>query len=361
MGLAFAGFMIFTLVVIAEAPLDRLERVSAIGKNRLASDQKITLEKSSLINIDELKFFLQFYGGRRDSSRFIQDLMEQDGLQKTEKSKKLFSLNNDLKIESLLVNDCEQIYCYQHRINFDHIPSQFWKGLMGIEDYRFLDHFGVDLKSIIRAAVIDIIEMKVVQGGSTLTQQLVKNLFYSNEKKLSRKIKEMIVAIYIESKYPKENILEAYFNEVFWGALGGVRIKGIYAASLFYFEKRPREIDPYEASILIGLLKGPNYYRPLKHLDRLIQRTNVVYSKLGELNLYPISSELKWKKDDWTKWAAKLKKRSSEKWHLNMWKSLENKQTYFNAYEKFVFNKKATEIMSFIKTRPPSKTCRSRP
>lgn len=352
-GLALAGLMIFILIVIADAPLERLERVSLIGTNRLISDEKINLEKGSLVNIDELQFFLQFYGGKKESSRYIQESLAEKKLQKVEKSKSLYSLSDDLELESPLVNDCEQIYCYQHRINFDHIPSQFWKGLMGIEDYRFLDHFGVDLKSILRAAIIDIIEMKVVQGGSTLTQQLVKNLFYSNEKKLSRKIKEMIVAIYIESKYPKENILEAYFNEVFWGALGGVRIKGIYAASLFYFEKRPQEIDPYEASILIGLLKGPNYYRPLKYLDRLIQRTNVVYSKLGELNLYPASLELKWKKDDWEDWVEKLKKRADERWHLNMWKSLENKQTYLNAYEKFVFNNKATEIMSFIKTRAP--------
>ncbi len=352
-GLAAAGLMIFVLLVIADAPLERLERVSTIGTNRQISEKKIVLEKGSLVKMDELEFYLQFYGGKKEPGRLIKDGLEEQIFNKVGRAGKLYSLSADLEIESPLVNDCDQIYCYQHRINFDQIPSQFWKGLMGIEDYRFLDHFGVDLKSILRAAIIDIIEMKVVQGGSTLTQQLVKNLFYSNEKKLSRKIKEMIVAIYIESKYPKENILEAYFNEVFWGALGSVRIKGIYAASLFYFEKRPQEIDPYEASILIGLLKGPNYYRPLKYLDRLIQRTNVVYAKLGELNLYPASHDLKWKKEKWEKWQARLREKVEGSWHLNMWKSLENKEDYLNHYEKFVFIHKASEIMSFIKTRAP--------
>ncbi|TNE99533.1 MAG: penicillin-binding protein [Deltaproteobacteria bacterium] len=352
-GLALAGLMIIVLLVIADAPLDRLERVSTIGTDRKISKTNIFLEKGSLIKMDELEFYLQFYGGEKEPARVIKDALEKETFHKVGRAGMLYSLNEDLELDAPLVNDCDQIYCYQHRINFDQIPSQFWKGLMGIEDYRFLDHFGVDIKSILRAAIIDIIEMKVVQGGSTLTQQLVKNLFYSNEKKLSRKLKEMIVAIYIESKYPKENILEAYFNEVFWGALGSVRIKGIYAASLFYFEKRPQEIDPYEASILIGLLKGPNYYRPLKHLDRLIQRTNVVYNKLGELNLYPVSADLKWKKEQWESWQAKLKGRVEGNWHLNMWKTFENNETYLNPYEKFVFNQKAAEIMNFIKTRAP--------
>jgi penicillin-binding protein 1B len=352
-GLALAGLMIIVLLVIADAPLDRLERVSTIGTDRKISKTNIFLEKGSLIKMDELEFYLQFYGGEKEPARVIKDALEKETFHKVGRAGMLYSLNEDLELDAPLVNDCDQIYCYQHRINFDQIPSQFWKGLMGIEDYRFLDHFGVDIKSILRAAIIDIIEMKVVQGGSTLTQQLVKNLFYSNEKKLSRKLKEMIVAIYIESKYPKENILEAYFNEVFWGALGSVRIKGIYAASIFYFEKRPQEIDPYEASILIGLLKGPNYYRPLKHLDRLIQRTNVVYNKLGELNLYPVSADLKWKKEQWEDWQAKLKGRVEGNWHLNMWKTFENNETYLNPYEKFVFNQKAAEIMNFIKTRAP--------
>ncbi|TNF30160.1 MAG: penicillin-binding protein [Deltaproteobacteria bacterium] len=352
-GLALAGLMIIVLLVIADAPLDRLERVSTIGTDRKISKTNIFLEKGSLIKMDELEFYLQFYGGEKEPARVIKDALEKETFHKVGRAGMLYSLNEDLELDAPLVNDCDQIYCYQHRINFDQIPSQFWKGLMGIEDYRFLDHFGVDIKSILRAAIIDIIEMKVVQGGSTLTQQLVKNLFYSNEKKLSRKLKEMIVAIYIESKYPKENILEAYFNEVFWGALGSVRIKGIYAATLFYFEKRPQEIDPYEASILIGLLKGPNYYRPLKHLDRLIQRTNVVYNKLGELNLYPVSADLKWKKEQWESWQAKLKGRVEGNWHLNMWKTFENNETYLNPYEKFVFNQKAAEIMNFIKTRAP--------
>jgi len=352
-GLAFAGLMIFVLLVIADAPLERLERVSSIKSDRQISGKKIVLEKGSIASYEELQFFLQFSGVKQDPKRFLSEAFDSEKIQWIGRSKQLVTFSEDLELISPLENDCDLIYCYQHRVNFDKIPSQFWKGLMGIEDYRFLDHFGVDLKSIVRAAVIDIIEMKVVQGGSTLTQQLVKNLFYSNEKKISRKIKEMIVAIYIESKYPKENILEAYFNEVFWGALGSVRIKGIYAASLFYFDKRPQEIDPYEASILIGLLKGPNYYRPLKYLDRLIQRTNVVYSKLGELNLYPASPELKWKKQEWESWQKKLKKRAEEKWHLDLWKSLKNKEDYLNPYEKFVFNHKASQIMGFIKIRAP--------
>ncbi|MCO4794047.1 MAG: transglycosylase domain-containing protein [Bacteriovoracaceae bacterium] len=346
--------MIFVLLVIADAPLERLERVSVDRAKTRSDGSLISFEKGSLVNSSEFEFFINFSGSSKSATRFLLDSKESGDISPLKGRKGQLEIQKDIQVKDLLQNNCDRIYCYQHRINFDKIPSLFWKGLIGIEDYRFLDHFGVDLKSIVRAAVIDIIEMKVVQGGSTLTQQLVKNLFYSNEKKLSRKLKEMIVAIYIESKYPKENILEAYFNEVFWGSLGGMKIKGIYAASLFYFEKRPDEINPYEASILIGLLKGPNFYRPLRHLDRLVKRTNVVFNKLTELNLFPGNPELRWKKQKWESWRDRLKKISAEKWHLNMWKSLKNNQNLLNRYEKFIFIHKASKVMSFIGKRAPN-------
>ena len=163
-GLALAGSMIIVLLVIADAPLDRLERVSTIGTDRKISKTNIFLEKGSLIKMDELEFYLQFYGGEKEPARVIKEALEKETFHKVGRAGMLYSLNEDFELEAPLVNDCDQIYCYQHRINFDQIPSQFWKGLMGIEDYRFLDHFGVDIKSILRAAIIDIIEMKVVQG-----------------------------------------------------------------------------------------------------------------------------------------------------------------------------------------------------
>ena len=114
-------------------------------------------------------------------------------------------------------------------------------------------HQGVDPISIVRALVVDIISMRFVQGGSTLTMQLVKNLFLTSEKSIIRKLKEMVLAIYIEFSYSKEEILTAYFNEV-W-CLQGIRIKGLHSVRLHILESI-QVLNDYEASILVSLLKG---------------------------------------------------------------------------------------------------------
>ena len=101
----------------------------------------------------------------------------------------------DFAMNPLVRNDCKDVYCFQHRVDFTELPSAIWKGLIGIEDYRYLDHSGVDPISILRAILVDIKNMGLVQGGSTLTQQLVKNLFFTNEKSFFRKVNEFIYSI----------------------------------------------------------------------------------------------------------------------------------------------------------------------
>ena len=136
-------------------------------------------------------------------------------------------VQKNIQLNYLLENNCVDINCYQSKMLFNRIPSTLWKGLMGIEDYRFLNHFGVDLFSIFRAIIVNLKSMKLKQGGSTITQQLVKNLYLSNEKTFLRKIKEAIISIYLEVNYSKENIIEAYFNEVYWGTFAGIKLKGL--------------------------------------------------------------------------------------------------------------------------------------
>jgi penicillin-binding protein 1B len=219
-------------------------------------------------------------------------------------------VESGMQLMPLKKNDCELVYCLQSRLSFQQIPSLLWKGLIGIEDYRFLNHSGVDPKSLLRAIWHDIKVMRLEQGGSTLTQQLVKNLFYSNERKFSRKIKEMIVSAYLEYKLEKEQILQAYFNEVIWGSLQGIKIKGVAAASFFYFLKKPNELSPYEVSILIGLLKGPYFYSPVNHLNRLKKRAKVVFNKLNELKMFSGKAQA-WSSEEWDKWATLIKERAS--------------------------------------------------
>ena len=103
-------------------------------------------------------------------------------------------IKKDIELQGRMVSRCEEINCLYFETSFSKLSSLLWKGLMGIEDYRFFDHEGIDYKSILRAVLVDIKAMKIVQGGSTLTQQLVKNLFLSSQKKISRKLKELIYA-----------------------------------------------------------------------------------------------------------------------------------------------------------------------
>ena len=272
-------------LVINSIPLDKLSPVS----NSPTTKKKPVsiLEEGSFINLEELKTYLLF----TEKNNSIQDLLP--GL--NFKKKEVFVIK-DIKLSPLIKNECTVHNCFQSKMPFDQIPSVFWKGLIGIEDYRFLDHKGVDLKAIARAIIADIKQMRFVQGGSTLTQQLVKNLFLTQEKTIYRKLKEIVMATYIEYKFSKERILESYFNEVYWGAIGGLKVKGLKAASIFYFSKHPRRLSDFEVSILISMLKGPGHYHPVYQQSRLKQRANYIYKKLVEINFFSSNTNQKWKK-----------------------------------------------------------------
>lgn len=202
----------------------------------------VSLEDGSIIDIKEFENFYLFSGEKSPFSETLTRLKDAYAVVKIPEKTNLYQVNQTVKFRSLLSNDCKELYCYQHYLPFEHIPSIFWKGLIGVEDQRYLDHFGVDLKSLFRATLANLKSMKYAQGGSTISQQLVKNIFFTSEKTFTRKLKEMIVSIYIETQFPKEKILEAYLNEVHWGALQGIKLKGVHAASLYYFGKNPMKL-----------------------------------------------------------------------------------------------------------------------
>ncbi len=339
----------FVVITIFEVPEERIQKFNA---EIYDTDKKIAFEQGAIVQKNSLEFFYNF-----TEEKFpFKNWMKQNKNEINILNNGDIVFNKDIEIQNMSKNHCSSIYCYQKRMTFEKIPGVFWKGLIGIEDYRFLEHHGIDPKSILRAIITDIKAMKMVQGGSTLTQQLVKNLFYSNEKKISRKIKEMIVALYIESKYTKENILESYFNEVFWGSLNGIRIKGINAATLFYFNKTPQEIQPFEAAILIGLLKGPNYYHPVKRTDRLKKRATVVFNKLQSLKLFSTTGIKKWNEKKWTNWIKQLENKSNGHMKKAIWRTTVLKQqTPFNKYEAFSLNYEVEKLKDFIKKKAPKK------
>jgi penicillin-binding protein 1B len=340
------GISGYVYTVLRDIPLEKL---TPVDNNKDVATKFLEIEEGSGLDLSELEHFYLFSPNELNFTDFIKEKLQEQKLQLVTKGKESIIVLKNFPISESYKNDCELIYCLQKRSSFAKIPAIFWRALIGIEDLRFTDHMGIDFKSLARALWVDLLHMKFVQGGSTLTQQLVKNIYFSNERSLLRKINEMIVALYIEYKYDKEKIIESYLNEFIWGSLQGVKIKGLYSASIFYFQKRPEELGHFEAAILISLLKGPYFYHPINQLNRLQDRAKLVYEKLTELKLFPLDENEIWQKKDWEVWQKKLISINKKNFLKNLWMSNKNDSSYLNQYEKYVFYNKAEETLAFAK------------
>jgi penicillin-binding protein 1B len=170
-------------------------------------------------------------------------------------------------------------------LKLDDVPDMFIKMLLLTEDRRFFSHWGVDPRSIARALIANISSGQTVQGGSTLTQQLVKNLFLSHEKKLSRKINEAFMSLLLEFHYDKKLILETYLNEIYLGQDGRRAIHGFGLASEFYFGKPLKDLSIDQMALMVAMVKGASYYSPLRNPDNARQRRDIVLTTMQQSDL----------------------------------------------------------------------------
>jgi penicillin-binding protein 1B len=166
-------------------------------------------------------------------------------------------------------------------VKISEVPELLVKGLVAVEDQDFLSHRGVDPKGIARAMWLNLKAGRIVQGGSTLTQQLVKNLFLSSEQSLVRKFREVVMALLIERRFSKQEILEAYLNEVFFGQTSAGAIHGFGLASIHYFGAELNKISLPQMALLIGIVNGPSYYDPIRHPDRAKGRRDIVLQMMA--------------------------------------------------------------------------------
>ena len=167
----------------------------------------------------------------------------------------------------------------EHReiINLATVPEWMIDTLLTVEDKNFYHHHGVSFFAIARALIANLQAGRKVQGGSTITQQLAKNLLLNDSRKsYLRKIKEALVALVLDYRYSKDDILEAYFNEIYLGQNGNHGIHGFALASKFYFNKPLTEIEQHEFALLVAMVKGPSYYNPLRHQSRALERRDLV-------------------------------------------------------------------------------------
>ena len=173
-------------------------------------------------------------------------------------------------------------------LQLDDVPEIFKQMLVVVEDRRFYQHRGIDFRSIARALIANIKAGQTVQGGSTITQQLVKNMFLTPDRSLWRKLNEAIMAVLLELHYDKDQILETYLNEVYLGQDAERAIHGFGLASDFYFGKSLDELDLDQMAVLIGMVKGASYYNPVRNPQRATQRRNLV---IDAVETYGLISE----------------------------------------------------------------------
>ncbi len=158
------------------------------------------------------------------------------------------------------------------------LPANLMNAVLAIEDRRFYNHPGIDFIGFTRAMAVNIVRMRLVQGGSTITQQLAKNLFLSQERTIKRKIQEAILALWLENKLTKDEILSAYLNRVYLGS----GAYGVSAASQLYFGKPAEQMGLRESAMIAGLLKAPSRYSPFNNPDLSAQRTDVVLKAMAD-------------------------------------------------------------------------------
>ena len=165
-------------------------------------------------------------------------------------------------------------------LRLDGVPAAFLAILLEVEDRRFHEHLGIDPVGILRAAWANLRAGRTVQGGSTLTQQLAKNFFLSPERTFTRKLNEALIALLLERRYSKRELLEAYLNEVYLGQQGAHAIHGFGRAARHYFGRAVADLDLDEMALLAGLVRGPSYYDPRRHPERAMRRRNRVIDLL---------------------------------------------------------------------------------
>ncbi len=167
----------------------------------------------------------------------------------------------------------------------EELPPVLVDALIAMEDRSFFEHFGIDLRGIGRAIMTNLQAGRTLQGGSSITQQLVKNYFLTNERTFVRKINEALMAILLESRYSKDEILEVYSNEVYLGQDGDRSIHGMELASRFFFGRRLSELDLHHIALMVGMIRGPSAYDPRRFPERAKERRDLVLDVMHELNL----------------------------------------------------------------------------
>lgn len=190
--------------------------------------------------------------------------------------------DNRRKVERLVLEPelLAMLHGSQHEerdvVRLGDLPQTLVEAVLAAEDARFYSHHGVDFRAVARAAVANLRNARIVQGGSTITQQTVKNLYLGQERTWWRKGRELVMAVILDWRYPKDRILEVYLNEVYLGQNGPVSVCGVRSGSRFYFGLDPWDLSLGEQATLAGLVRSPGLYNPFRDPERALERRDLV-------------------------------------------------------------------------------------
>ncbi len=168
-------------------------------------------------------------------------------------------------------------------VALEEVPDSLIKAVLAAEDASFFEHQGLSIRGILRATWVNLRGLELQQGGSTLTQQLVKNVFLTHERTVARKLREAILAVLVDLRYEKDEILAAYLNEIYWGSANTVNLIGVGSAAWAYFGKHPAELDLCESAVLAAIIRSPGSYSFKSAPERTVDRRNWVLGRMREL------------------------------------------------------------------------------
>ncbi len=241
------------------------------------SSEGTYFKKASQITVKTRSF--TFWDGRQDS----QTLRISFGL---DRITRIINLGTGRKTAIVRMDPVQIASFYPTRkedrvlIKLKQAPDALIQGLLATEDRDFYHHFGISFRAIARAMLANIKAGTIVQGGSTITQQLVKNFYLTSERSWWRKINEALMAIILDFRYSKDEILEAYLNEVYLGQDGASAVHGFGLASEFYFGRPLQNLPLHQVATLVALVRGPSYYDPRRYEKRAIARRNLVLDEM---------------------------------------------------------------------------------
>lgn len=270
------------------------------GLNLGAQDLVHELNRLGYRNDPEVAGTGTYSAGERRVDVFLRPFSFWDGMQPAQRLTVQFAGNQVLALQAMDGGEPREImrlepmligsiYPKQGEdrvlVRLDSVPELLREGLIAVEDRNFHSHLGISLRGILRASIANLRAGRVVQGGSTLTQQLIKNFFLNSRQTWQRKVNEAFMALLLEAHYEKDEILEAYLNEVHLGQDGNRAVHGFGLGAHYYFNKPLDELRVHEIALLVGVVKGPSFYNPRRNEERARKRRDLVLAVFKEEGL----------------------------------------------------------------------------